>query len=30
MKREKLSSGILGSGVNLSDMAIDVFLVSMH
>jgi hypothetical protein len=30
MKREKLNSGILGSGVNLSDMDVDVFLVSMH
>jgi hypothetical protein len=30
MKREKLSSGILRSGVNLSDMVVDVFLMSMH
>jgi len=30
MKREKLSSGILRSGVNLSDMVADVFLMSMH
>lgn len=30
MKKERLSSDILGSVVNLSDMDVDVFLVWMH